>query len=79
MADVVCSCGRCRMRGVMGPVVLITLGALFLAGQFGPYPFWRIWPVLLIVIGLVRVVSALIPAEGHQGPGTPQGPQSTQA
>ena len=51
----------------MGPVILITLGVLFLAGQFGPFPFWRLAPILLIVIGLVRVVAALAPGEGHQG------------
>jgi len=52
----------------MGPVVLITLGALFLVGRLGwNYSFRNLWPVLLIAIGLVKLVEALASSEGHVG------------
>ncbi len=63
-----CRCGRCRMAGMMGPAVLITLGVLFLIDQLGPgwnYSFGRTWPILLIVIGVVKVLQYSAPTEGH--------------
>ncbi len=63
-----CRCGRCRMSGMMGPAVLITLGVLFLIQQthWGwEWGFHRTWPVLLIVIGLVKVLQYTAPIEGH--------------
>ena len=62
-----CSCRRCRCRGLMGPAVLITLGVLFLVGQYSRYSFGDLWPILLIVIGGVKVLEALAPTEGHVG------------
>ncbi len=63
-----CGCSRCRCRGLMGPVVLITLGALFLIGQYsGRYSFSELWPILLIVIGVVKIAEAIASTEGHTG------------
>jgi hypothetical protein len=69
MADQVrCTCTRCRTRGVMGPVILITLGVLFLIGQYsGHYSFGQLWPVLLIVIGAVKIFESTVSTEGHIG------------
>jgi hypothetical protein len=52
-----------------GPVMLILLGGLLLADKWnwGPYRFWDLAPVLLIVFGLMKVAEALAPAEGHVG------------
>jgi LiaI-LiaF-like transmembrane region len=63
----VCRCAQCKVRGLMGPVVLITIGALFLAGQYSRYGFFDLWPILLIVIGAVLVAQALVSREGHVG------------
>lgn len=64
-----CRCARCTCSGLMGPVVLITLGALFLVGRLGwNYSFRNLWPVLLIAIGLVKLAEALASSEGHVGP-----------
>lgn len=64
-----CRCARCTCSGLMGPVVLITLGALFLVGRLGwSYSFRNLWPVLLIAIGLVKLAEALASSEGHVGP-----------
>ncbi len=72
MADYVpnryCACPRCRSRALVGPAVLITLGVLFLIGEFTRYAFSDTWPVLLIVIGLAKVLSSNAPTEGHRPP-----------
>jgi len=52
----------------MGPAVLITIGALFLVDHVHIHwglSFWRLWPVLLLVIGLVKLAEALASTEGH--------------
>ena len=53
----------------MGPAVLVTLGLLFLAGNMSGYPFERTWPILLIVIGAIKVVRYVMPDDGHFNPG----------
>ncbi len=62
-----CRCIRCTTRSFMGPAVLITLGVLFLIGHWNPeFSFWhRTWPVLLLVIGAVKLAEALVSSEGH--------------
>jgi Domain of unknown function (DUF5668) len=62
-----CRCTQCIIRGLMWPVVLITIGALFLLGQYSRYGFFDLWPVILIVIGAVLVAEALVSREGHIG------------
>lgn len=71
-----CSCARCRCSGYMGPVVLITLGVLFLVDQYTMYGIGQTWPVILVVIGLVKLVQWNAPTTGHVdvsqiGPGSP--------
>jgi hypothetical protein len=69
-----CKCQRCSIGGLMGPVVLITIGLLFLLGRLSwGYPFSRLWPVLLIVIGAVKLAEALASTEGHISPGASGG------
>ncbi len=64
-----CKCQRCVVCGLMGPVVLITIGVLFLLGRLSwGYSFGKLWPVLLIVIGAVKLAEALASTEGHSGP-----------
>ena len=61
-----CSCQRCSVRGIMGPAILITIGVLFLVGQFhGEYGFGRTWPVILLVIGAIKLAEAASAGEGH--------------
>jgi hypothetical protein len=64
-----CNCAHCRVRGLMGPAILITIGVLFFVGQYNwDYSFERLWPVLLIVIGVVQLLSATASTEGHVDP-----------
>jgi hypothetical protein len=63
-----CACASCQRRGLLGPVVLITLGVLWLLGRLGGvYSLHMLWPVLLLVIGAVKVAEALASREGHVG------------
>ncbi len=60
-----CRCARCRCSGLMAPVVLVTLGILFLVDNLGHYSFGSTWPILLIAIGVVLVVRHSASSEGH--------------
>ena len=63
-----CCCGRCRTRGLRGPIILITLGVLFLLPQFfHRLDFGDLWPVILIVIGIVMLLESTASTEGHRG------------
>ncbi len=72
----VCSCLRCRARGIMGPAILIVLGVMLLlhnlAYELGTRQlnFNHTWPLLLIVIGLVKIFQANAPTDGHVPPET---------
>ncbi len=61
-----CGCERCGRRGLMGPVVLITIGLIFMADQF----LWRVnfgdlWPLILIVIGVMKLMEQSSSTEGN--------------
>lgn len=63
-----CCCGRCRVRGLRGPVILITLGVLFLLPQmFYQIHFRQLWPLILIVIGVLMLLESGASTEGHRG------------
>jgi Domain of unknown function (DUF5668) len=65
-----CDCLRCRYRGIMGSVVLMTVGALFLLENFHLHDLdWdHTWPLLLIVIGVMLMLQRTAPTEGHIQP-----------
>jgi hypothetical protein len=57
----------------MAPAILVTMGVLFLLGEFGG---WRLnfdhtWPMLLIVIGAVILARRNASIEGHLDPAQP--------
>lgn len=66
-----CRCARCRLRGMMAPAVLITLGVLFLLENLNVRDFSDTWPLILIVIGIVLVLQYTAPMDGHIDPGMP--------
>jgi len=51
-----------KRRGIFGPILLITIGLIFLGNNLGLIPgdgwemIWRLWPVLLIVAGLNELI-----------------------
>jgi hypothetical protein len=79
MANARCRCQRCTIHGLMGPAILITIGVLFLIQQstwrFG---FWQTWPVILLVVGAIKLGEALSSTEGHIGPVPPMQQQPMQ-
>jgi len=61
-----CQCPRCRSRRLMGPAVVLTLGFLFLFDSLGRISFWHTtWPVLLLVIGGVKLFQSSASTDGH--------------
>ena len=64
-----------RRRGLVGPLVLITIGAIFLADRWWPgMSFGRLWPLILIVIGAVRLLEMSMPSDDTVYPAPPQNP-----
>ncbi|HYA98190.1 MAG TPA: DUF5668 domain-containing protein [Methylomirabilota bacterium] len=63
----------------MGPAILIAIGVLFLLDRWrGDYfRFHYTWPVILLVIGLVKLAESLASTEGHiDSSAPPQVPQA---
>ncbi|MGB8457551.1 MAG: DUF5668 domain-containing protein [Candidatus Acidiferrum sp.] len=62
-----CNCQRCTIRGLRGPVIVVTIGVLFLLQELrgGFFDFSNTYPVIIIVIGLMSLACALAPSEGH--------------
>ena len=60
-----CQCPRCRSRRLMGPVVLFTVGLLLLLETSGHLGFGRTWPILLLVIGAVKLFQGSASTDGH--------------
>ena len=54
----------------MGPAIVIALGVLFLLHELrgGMFDFGNTWPILLVVIGGIRLASAVAPMDGHISP-----------
>lgn len=65
-----CGCLRCRYRGIMGAVVLMTVGFLFLLENMHvrDLDFDRTWPLILIAIGVVKMLQRSAPTDGHVQP-----------
>lgn len=63
-----CQCPRCRARGLMGPAILITIGALFLLDEMWVVRFGSTFPILLIVIGVMLYLGRTASIEGHVEP-----------
>lgn len=66
-----------RMRGLVGPVVLVTIGFLSLVENLGGPRWHRTWPVLLLAIGITKLLESKTPptlpppmTSGQTGTGT---------
>lgn len=62
-----CSCARCRLRGLIVPVILVTGGILLLLQNLdiNNFEFRKTFPVLFIVAGVVMVLQRTASTEGH--------------
>ena len=50
-----------RMRGLVGPVVLVTIGLLSLLEDMGGPRWHRTWPILLLAIGITKLLERQVP------------------
>ena len=44
------------VQAIRGPIMLITLGALVAIDYAGVYGFWRTWPILIIIFGVLKLL-----------------------
>ena len=44
------------VQAIRGPIMLIVLGSLVAIDYAGIYGFWRTWPILIIVFGLLKLL-----------------------
>ena len=44
------------LQAIRGPILLITLGSLVAIDYAGVYGFWRTWPILIIVFGVLKLL-----------------------
>lgn len=62
-----CTCDRCKMRCIMAPAIMVTLGILFLLDELHGPGFERTWPLILLVIGGVKLLQSNASDAGHIG------------
>jgi hypothetical protein len=62
-----CQCARCRTRRLMGPAIIFTIGVLFLLQNLdvANLHFDRTWPVILLVVGAMKLLQSSASLEGH--------------
>jgi hypothetical protein len=67
VAITVCQCARCRTRRIMGPAIVFTIGVLFLLENLdmGNLGFHRTWPLILLVVGAIKLLQGSASTEGH--------------
>jgi hypothetical protein len=46
-------------QAIRGPVLLVTVGVLFAIHQAGILSFSRTWPLILIVVGLMKLLERI--------------------
>jgi len=47
-------------QAIRGPILLITVGVLFAMQQSGALPFSHTWPLLIIVIGVLKLIERMV-------------------
>ena len=63
-------------QAIRGPIVLIAIGVLFAVHQAGILPFSRTWPLLIIVVGVMKLIERwnTPPRPPHPAPPPPYPP-----
>lgn len=61
----VCHCAYCRIRALFGPIMIIAVGVVFMVAQYSRFSFGELWPILLIVAGVLKVAENMAPRDGH--------------
>jgi hypothetical protein len=63
--------GALFAQAIRGPILLITLGILFAIHQAGVLPFSRTWPLVLIVVGVMKLIERMFLQQRPPRPGGP--------
>src|SRR5260370_34559174 len=76
MQTMVCHCVAWTATCLMGPAILVTIGIMGLLDEFTRVRWGESWPLILIVIGVLKFLQITGSREGHVGPGgvPPAGP-----
>ncbi|HZR29742.1 MAG TPA: B-box zinc finger protein [Terriglobales bacterium] len=61
----ICHCVACTAISLMGPVILVTIGIMGLLDEFTPVRWKESWPLILIVIGVLKFLQITGSREGH--------------
>jgi hypothetical protein len=48
------------VQAIRGPIMLIVLGSLVAIDYAGIYGFWRTWPILIIVFGILKLMERAV-------------------
>jgi hypothetical protein len=58
------------ISAVRGPILLITVGSLFALDAYGNLSFSRSWPVIIIVLGVMKLLERVaVRTSGNPGQG----------
>jgi len=70
--------GALFAQAIRGPIMLITLGVLFAIHQAGILSFSRTWPLIIIMIGVLKLIERMagprVPLVTPVPPAPPGGP-----
>lgn len=61
--------GALFLQAIRGPVLLITIGVLFALEQSGVIAFTRTWPLIIIVVGLMKLLERMVAPAAPFPPG----------
>jgi hypothetical protein len=61
-------------RCIMGPVMVLTTGLIFLLDSMNIASVDRTWPAWLLAVGIVKLLQSSASSEGHVGPLPPAPP-----
>lgn len=58
-------------QAIRGPVLLITIGVLFAVHQAGIVSFARTWPLIIIIVGVMKLIERMFAQPPAQSPAPP--------
>ena len=65
--------GALFAQAIRGPILLITIGVLFAMHQAGVLQFSRTWPLIIIMIGVLKLIERLAIPKPLASPAPPMG------
>ena len=54
---------------IRGPILLITIGTLIALDTFGGYSFTRTWPIIIIMLGIMKLMERMTDRPPDPPPG----------